>query len=71
MHHTLADLEATKFKRDQQQGMEPGWTFFPMVGTTFGAIGEQAVKCLELLPELARRESTEKSSVNAMVLING
>ena len=56
-----------------------------MAGTTFGAIGEQAVKCLELLPELApEREYGEKlcqkafiwwsvalQRGNAMVLLNG
>ena len=45
-------LEAAKTKVYQQHGAEPGWTFYPMAGTTFGAIGGQAMECLQLLPKL-------------------
>ena len=85
VHHTLQSLEAAKFKAYQQAGIEPGWTFYPMAGTTFGAIGDQASKCLGLLPKLApEREYGEKlcqkafiwwsvalQRGNAMVLLNG
>ena len=85
VHHTLQSLEAAKFKAYQQADIEPGWTFYPMAGTTFGAIGDQASKCLGLLPKLApEREYGEKlcqkafiwwsvalQRGNAMVLLNG
>ena len=52
VNHTLKSLEAAKTKVYQQHGAEPGWTFYPMAGTTFGAIGGQAMECLQLLPKL-------------------
>ena len=47
--HTLQPLEAAKVKAYQRAGPAPGWTFYPMAGTAFGAIGDQAVACLPLL----------------------
>ena len=49
---TLESLEAAKTKAYQRAGPAPGWKFYPMAGTTFGAIGDQAVACLQLLPKL-------------------
>ena len=49
---TLESLEAAKTKAYQRAGAAPGWAFYPMAGTTFGAIGDQAVACLQLLPKL-------------------
>ncbi len=63
-------LRQPKTKVYQQHGAEPGWTFYLMAGTTFAAIGGQAMECLHLLPKLVpdkAKENGEKLCRKAFV----